>query len=313
MNETVLVTGGAGFIGSHLVDALLERGKHVRVLDNLDPQVHGGLAERGERPPYLNPEVEFILGDVRDYELVSRALQGVDVLFHEAARVGVAQSMYEIAGYTSANTYGAAVLLQAVADFRQRPRKLITASSMSIYGEGAYRCPEHGLVFPRLRPIEQLQRREWELRCPGGGCDQTLTPVPTNEAKPLYPTSVYAINKRDHEELFLTMGVAYNLPAVALRYFNVYGPRQALSNPYTGVAAIFSSRLLNGKAPLIYEDGRQLRDFTHVSDIVQANLLVMDEPEADYQALNVGCGRALSIGDMAEALGAYFRQGRNTV
>ena len=167
MNETVLVTGGAGFIGSHLVDALLERGKHVRVLDNLDPQVHGGLAERGERPPYLNPEVEFILGDVRDYELVSRALQGVDVLFHEAARVGVAQSMYEIAGYTSANTYGAAVLLQAVADSRQRPRKLITASSMSIYGEGAYRCPEHGLVFPRLRPIEQLQRREWELRCPG--------------------------------------------------------------------------------------------------------------------------------------------------
>ncbi len=187
MNETVLVTGGAGFIGSHLVDALLERGKHVRVLDNLDPQVHGGLAERGERPPYLNPEVEFFLGDVRDYELVSRALQGVDVLFHEAARVGVAQSMYEIAGYTSANTYGAAVLLQAVADSRQRPRKLITASSMSIYGEGAYRCPEHGLVFPRLRPIEQLQRREWELRCPGQGCGQALTPVPTNEAKPLLP------------------------------------------------------------------------------------------------------------------------------
>jgi len=313
MSETILVTGGAGFIGSHLVDALLSRGHRVRVLDNLEPQVHGGLRERAdkspcEKPAYLNPEAEFILGDVRDYATVRRALDGVDVLFHEAALVGVAQSMYEISRYATANTQGAAVLLQAVVDLKQRPRKLVVASSMSIYGEGAYRCPEHGLVYPKLRPLEQLQRREWEMRCPVLGCGHSAASVPTDEDKPLYPTSVYAISKRDHEELFLSVGQAYGVPAVALRYFNAYGTRQALSNPYTGVAAIFSGRLLNGKPPVIYEDGGQRRDFTSVADIVQANLLVMDDPAADYQAFNVGTGRGLSILEVAKALIHYFRR-----
>lgn len=307
MSETILVTGGAGFIGSHLVDALLQRGHRVRVLDNLEPQVHGSLRERGEKPAYLNPQAEFVLGDVRDYAVVARALQGVDVLFHEAARVGVGQSMYEIARYTDTNTQGAATVLQAVVDAKQRPRKMIVASSMSIYGEGAYRCPEHGMVYPRLRPLAQLQQRQWEMRCPVEGCRQVVEPLPTGEDKPLYPTSVYAVNKRDHEELFLAVGFAYGIPAVALRYFNVYGTRQALSNPYTGVAAIFSGRLLNGKAPVIFEDGQQSRDFTHVSDIVQANLLAMDHPAADYQALNVGTGRRLSILDVAQALIGHFR------
>ena len=228
MSETILVTGGAGFIGSHLVDALLERGHTVRVLDNLEPQVHGGLRERGERPAYLNPQAELITGDVGDYATVRRALEGVQVVFHQAALVGVAQSMYEIARYTQGNTGGAAVLLQAVADLKQRPRKLIVASSMSIYGEGAYRCPEHGLVYPRLRPAGQLLARLWEMRCPIPGCPQEASPVPTGEAKPLYPTSVYAITKRDHEELFLTVGQAYGIPSVALRYFNAYGSRQEL-------------------------------------------------------------------------------------
>jgi len=302
LSEKILVTGGAGFIGSHLVDALLEKGHQVRVLDNLEPQVHGGLRERGEKPAYLNPDAELILGDVRDYQAVSGALRGMDVVFHEAALVGVGQSMYEIARYTDTNANGAAVLLQAIADAKQRPRKMVVASSMSIYGEGAYRCTQHGLVYPKLRPVEQLRRRDWEMRCPVEGCGQIVAASATGEDKPLYPTSVYAVNKRDHEEMFLAVGRAYGVPAVALRYFNVYGRRQALSNPYTGVAAIFCGRLLNGKPPVIFEDGRQSRDFTHVSDIVQANLLAMDDPAADYQALNVGTGRALSVLEVAEAL-----------
>lgn len=307
MGEKILVTGGAGFIGSHLVDALIEAGHTVRVLDNLEPQVHGGLREGGRAPDYLNPEAELVVGDIRDPEAVRGALAGVDVLFHEAALVGVGQSMYEITKYTDVNARGAAAVLQAVADSPQRPRKMIVASSMSIYGEGAYNCPVHGRVFPRLRETAQLQERDWEMHCPVAGCPQYCSPLPTDEQKTLYPTSIYAINKRDHEEMFLAVGRAYHVPAVALRYFNVYGTRQALSNPYTGVAAIFSGRLLNGKPPVIFEDGGQSRDFTHVSDIVQANLLVMNNPAADYGVFNVGTGRALTINHMAQALTRHLR------
>ena len=288
MSEKVLVTGGAGFIGSHIVDALLRDGHQVRVLDNLEPQVHGGLREQNKKPDYLNPEVEFILGDVRDPEMVAHALQGIDVVFHEAAMVGVGQSMYEILRYTDVNVRGAAVLLQAIVDAKQRPCKMIVASSMSIYGEGAYQCPVHGRTYPKLRPQSQLLQRDWEMHCPVSSCDQHAAPIPTDEDKPLYPASIYAINKRDHEEMFLSTGYAYTIPTVALRYFNVYGTRQALSNPYTGVAAIFSGRLRNNNPPVIFEDGRQRRDFVHVSDIVQANLLVMQNPAADFGVYNVG-------------------------
>ncbi len=308
MKETVLVTGGAGFIGSHLVDALVAGGHAVRVLDNLDPQVHGGLRQQGQAPAYLNPGAEFILGDVCDPEAVNSALQGVGVIFHQAARVGVGQSMYQITRYTQANTLGAAVLLQAVIDAKERPRKMIVASSMSIYGEGAYRCPQHGAVSPRLRPASQLAQHDWEMHCPLPGCPEHCIPQPTNEDKPLYPTSIYAINKRDHEEMFLATGQAYGIPTVALRYFNTYGTRQALSNPYTGVAAIFSNRLLNGKAPILYEDGLQQRDFTHVSDIVQANLIAMQNPAADDRVFNVGTGRPQSILEVARTLIRHFQQ-----
>lgn len=308
MSEHVLITGGAGFIGSHLADALLAAGHEVRIFDNLEPQVHGKLAESKTRPDYLDPAAEFVLGDIRDLERISRALEGIDVVFHLAALVGVGQSMYEIARYTQGNTYGAAVLLQAVVNAKQRPRKLVVASSMSIYGEGSYICQEHGMVYPKLRPISQLQRQEWEMLCPLQGCRQSVSPCPTSEEKPLSPTSIYAINKRDHEEMFMAVGQAYNIPTVALRYFNTYGSRQALSNPYTGVAAIFSSRLINRKSPVIFEDGRQLRDFVHVSDIAQANLLVMQDPRADFEVFNVGTGRALSIQQVAQALLAHFEK-----
>jgi len=297
MTEKILVTGGAGFIGSFLVDALVERGHDVRVYDALVPQVHGPAQDI---PDYANPGAHFVQGDVRDRDALARTLEGVDVVYHLAAAVGVGQSMYQIQYYTEANTLGGAVLLDLLANTRHNVRKMIVASSMSIYGEGKYTCSEHGAVYPKLRGEAQLRDRDWEMKCPH--CGQDVRSVPTDEDKPLYPTSIYAITKRDHEEMFLNMGLAYGIPAVALRFFNAYGPRQALSNPYTGVMAIFSGRLLNHQPPVIYEDGQQMRDFTHVSDIVQGLLLAMDRPEADYEVFNLGTGVPTSIGQVARLL-----------
>ncbi len=293
----ILVTGGAGFIGSHLVDALVERGARVRVLDSLEPQVHGAAREI---PVYFNPTAELVKGDVRDRELLRSCLEGVEVVFHLAAAVGVGQSMYEIERYVSANTLGTAVLLDLLANGRGSVRKLVVASSMSIYGEGAYSCPNCGSVEPDERSEEQLREGSWDPLCPR--CGTILAPARTGEEKGLRPSSIYAISKKDQEEMSLCVGRAYGLPTVALRFFNVYGPRQALSNPYTGAAAIFSSRAMNGKPPLIYEDGLQTRDFVHVSDVVQALLLVMDQGEADYRAFNVGSGMPLAIGDVARII-----------
>lgn len=292
----ILVTGGAGFVGSHLVDALLAAGHAVRVLDNLDVQVHG---EAAQRPAHLAPEAELQIGDVRDASAVGRALEGVDAVFHQAAAVGVGQSMYQIEHYVSVNALGAAVLLQEIASRRDRIRKLVVASSMSIYGEGAYQTARGETVYPDLRDEAQLAAREWEFAGPDGA---PLRPIPTPESKPLMPTSVYAVTKRDHEELFLSVGRAYGIPTTALRYFNIYGTRQSLSNPYTGVMAIFSSRLLNRNAPLVFEDGMQSRDFTHVSDIVQANLLALDSEASADRVYNVGTGRPTPILEVGELL-----------
>jgi dTDP-L-rhamnose 4-epimerase len=292
----ILVTGGAGFIGSHLVDALVTAGHRVRVLDNLDPQVHGAGAVR---PAHLHPAAELQVGDVRDRKAVARALDGVEAVFHEAAAVGVGQSMYQIEHYVSVNSVGAAVLLEGIVERRGQLRKLVVASSMSLYGEGAYQAPDGRSVHPPLRTEADLAARRFELRDANGN---ELTPLGTPEEKPLQPTSIYAITKRDHEEMFLAVGAAYDIPVVALRYFNVYGPRQALSNPYTGVVAIFSSRLLNRRPPVLYEDGRQTRDFVHVSDIVQANLLALDSESAGGRIYNVGTGRATSVLQVAEML-----------
>jgi dTDP-L-rhamnose 4-epimerase len=290
----VLVTGGAGFIGSHLIDALIAQGHRVRVLDALVSQVH-----EDERPTNLHAEAEFIFGDICDAAKLHQALEGIDVVYHQAAEVGVGQSMYEIQKYVRANTYGTAVLLEALAEKRDHIRKIVVASSMSIYGEGAYQ-DESAVVYPQIRPASQLLERRWEVESEKTGLP--LKPVGTNEDKPLFPTSVYAITKQDQEQLCLVVGRAYHIPTVALRYFNVYGTRQALSNPYTGVCAIFSSRLLNNQPPVIFEDGGQTRDFTHVSDIVQANLLALQTDAADYQAINIGTGHATSIKQVAHLL-----------
>jgi dTDP-L-rhamnose 4-epimerase len=293
----VLITGGAGFIGSHLADRLLAEGHEVRALDDLDPQVH----PNGQRPGYLDADVELQVGDVRDREAVRKALDGVDALVHFAAAVGVGQSMYEIERYTSVNAIGAAVVLEEAIERRDALRKLLVASSMSIYGEGQYRNPQTGEsgLAPWLRPEPQLAEREWEVLADDG---TPLEPEPTSETKPLRPTSIYAINKRDHEEMFLAVGAAYGLPAVALRFFNVYGERQALSNPYTGVAAIFSSRLLNDRAPLVFEDGRQTRDFIDVRDIARCCALALTSDGADGRTLNVGTGRPTSVAAVAETI-----------
>jgi dTDP-L-rhamnose 4-epimerase len=286
-----LVTGGAGFIGSHVVQALVARGDEVVVLDSLEPQVHRGVA------PQLPAGVRLIVGDVGDRDRATEALAGVDRVVHLAAAVGVGQSMYEIARYTELNTMATARFLETMVQQQQLPSRLVVASSMSIYGEGEYECPEHGAVAPGPRPEEQLLTRSWETACPA--CGATLTPRGTRETKPIIPTSIYAINKRDHEEMSLVVGAAYGIPTVALRFFNVYGPGQALSNPYTGVAAIFASRLLNGRPPVIFEDGEQSRDFIHVSDIVAGILLALESEQAPGHAINLGTGRPTTVADVA--------------
>ncbi len=229
-----------------------------------------------------------------------RALQGVDVVFHMAAAVGVGQSMYEIAHYMGSNTQGTAVLLQQLLHRKGRVQKLVLASSISIYVEGKYLFLSCGEVAPPVRTVEQLRMHTWEPNCPA--CDEALTPIPTDESKPMQASSIYALSKKDQEEMCLLFGRTYGLPVVALRYFNIYGTRQALSNPYTGVAAIFAARLMNGKPPLIFEDGLQMRDFVSVQDVVRANLLAMDRAEADGRALNIGSGGPISIREVAVEL-----------
>jgi dTDP-L-rhamnose 4-epimerase len=294
----VLVTGGAGFIGSHLVDALVGSAHRVRILDSLVEQVHGEFA-----PDHLNLQAEFIRGDVCDPVTVATALEGIDVVYHQAAEVGVGQSMYEIVRYVRANDLGTAVLLEEMVKRRAQFKKLVVASSMSIYGEGAYRCEACGKsMHPYLRPGAQMAAHEWELRC--DLCEERLKPVGTPEIKPLFPTSVYAVNKQVQEQYCLSVGRAYEIPTVALRYFNVYGTRQSLSNPYTGICAIFSSRLMNDQAPTIFEDGGQTRDFVNVRDIVRANLLALETSASDYQAFNIGTGRATSVRQIANLLAA---------
>ncbi len=292
----VLVTGGAGFIGSHTVDLLLKEDLEVVVLDNLEEQVHGG-----KPPSYLDPRARLVIGDVRDRSLVAQLVKEVDAVLHLAAAVGVGQSMYQVEKYIDYNTRGTATLLDVLVNEEHGVRKLVVASSMSIYGEGRYYCEECREYFaPGLRSLEQLRKRVWEHVCPR--CGSTLKPAPTNEEKPLNPTSVYAQSKRHQEELSLLIGRTYGIPTVALRYFNVYGPRQSLSNPYTGVCAIFASRLLNNKPPYVFEDGGQLRDFIHVADVAEANLKALKKTSCDYQAINVGTGRPASVKYVAQLL-----------
>jgi len=300
MIKHVLITGGAGFIGSHLADELLEKGYKVRALDNLSEQVHGPDAVR---PDYLHPDVELIIGDVRDKNAVKRALEGIDAVFHFAAMVGVGQSMYQLTDYTDVNNLGTAVLLEALIE--NPVQKLVVASSMSVYGEGLYKDATGTLVQEGARKIEDLRQHEWELF---GKHHIPLVPLPTPEYKKVALTSVYALSKYDQERLCLVVGQAYDIPTTALRFFNVYGTRQSLSNPYTGVLAIFASRLLNNNPPVIFEDGNQMRDFVHVKDVARACRLAMETPESDYEVINIGSGNHYTISEIAGKLAAVMNK-----
>jgi dTDP-L-rhamnose 4-epimerase len=295
MPNRVLITGGAGFIGSHVARELLRRGVHVRALDNLTPQVH----PCGERPAYLLDDVELIVGDVRDERALRRALIEVDAVVHLAARVGVGQSMYEIGEYSSVNSLGTALLLQALLD--HPVERLLVASSMSIYGEGLYLDTSGGRVTARERTRADLAERRWEPRGENG--ERDLTPVPTTEDKSPALSSIYALNKYEQERSTLLFGRAYGIPTAALRFFNVYGRDQALSNPYTGVLAIFASRLLNGKPPMIFEDGGQRRDFVAVEDVARACALALEHEELESEVLNVGSGQSVTVCEIAQRLG----------
>ncbi|MEW6009465.1 MAG: NAD-dependent epimerase/dehydratase family protein [Candidatus Omnitrophota bacterium] len=291
----ILVTGGMGFIGSHLVDTLVREGHSVSVFDNLEEQVH-----QGRKPDYLNRNARYVVGDVRDREAFKEVLLDSEIVFHQAAAVGVGQSMYRIAHYINTNDLGTANLLDIIVNEKNRVKKLIVASSMSIYGEGAYNCPKCGPIMPGLRCEEQLKKGDWQVYCPL--CNSIVKSIPTKEDKALDSTSIYAFSKRHQEEICLLIGKTYKIPVVALRYFNIYGPRQALSNPYTGVCAIFSSRIKNNHSPIIYEDGLQSRDFIHVSDIARANILAMKDSSFDYKSFNVGSGKPISILEIANIL-----------
>jgi dTDP-L-rhamnose 4-epimerase len=290
----VLITGGAGFIGSHLADELLAHGYQVRVLDSLEPQVHG---ESRRRPEYLAKDVELVVGDVNDRAKVDQALQGVDAVYHFAAAVGVGQSMYEVAHYTRTNNLGTAVLLEAIT--KNPVGRLLVASSMSLYGEGLYQGASGGPRLAGERTLEQLKAGQWEFPGEDGSA---LRPMPTPETKQPALASVYALSKYDQERLCLMIGRAYNIPTVALRFFNAYGPRQALSNPYTGVLAIFASRLLNDNPPAIFEDGLQQRDFVSVHDIARACRLALEAPDAAGETFNIGSGQPHTVRDIAAKL-----------
>lgn len=293
----VLVTGGAGFIGSHTVDLLVEKGFDVIILDNLEPQVHGN-----KKPDYLNPKAKFILGDVTKLDTWKNVLKDVNAVIHLAAMVGVAQSMYQPTRYLNVNTLGTAKFYETLVtreDLRKRIQKIIIAGSQSIYGEGAYECKNCGITYPILRSREQLEKKDWEIHCPK--CDKYVKPVPTNEEKPPLNLSTYALTKYDQEKMSLNYGFALNIPTAALRYFNVFGPRQSLNNPYTGVCAIFSSRIKNNNSPIIYEDGLQTRDFIYVEDVARSNLLCL-EKFTGVDSFNVGTGAPTNILKIAEIL-----------
>ncbi len=289
---TALVTGGAGLIGSHIVDQARERGWQVRVLDALERQTHPN-----GRPSWVPDEVDFMRGDVRNRRDWERALDGIDIVFHEAAYGGY---MPEIAKFIHVNSYGTALMLETIRNHDLPVRKVVMASSQAVYNEGAYSCPEHGHFYGTTRPVSQLEAGDYDVHCPV--CGAASAPVPTDEGAPMGGENVYAISKADQERLVISFGRASGLPVVALRYSCTYGPRQSLFNPYTGVIAIFCTRLLNDLSPVVYEDGRQSRDLIFVEDIARANILAATDDRANGQIMNVGTGNSVAIGDLATIL-----------
>jgi len=295
--KRALVTGGAGLIGSHVTDLLVGEGWKVRVLDNLEPNTH----KRG-KPAWINPNAGFIEGDLRDRETITAALDKIDVVFHQAAYGGY---MPEIAKFVHVNSLGTAQMLEVIREKHLPIKKIVVASSQAVYSEGAGECPNHGLVFPSVRPVEQLRKGDWEVRCPI--CAAITKSVPTPENAPVVGETVYGLTKVDQERLVLLWGRQVGIPTVALRYSCTYGPRQSTFNPYTGVIAIFCTRLLNKLPPVLYEDGEQTRDFSFVEDIARANLLAAETDKLDGLAVNIGSGIGIPIREIAEQLSSILK------
>ncbi len=293
--KNILVTGGAGFIGSFLVDELIKKNFNVRVFDNLEDQVHHGRV-----PKYFNKSAEFVKGDVRNYEDFKKAIKNTDAIFHLASSVGVGQSNYQIKKYVDTNTGGTANLLDILVNGKHQVKKLVTISSMTGYGEGNYLCQKCGVVRPPLREEKQLQKKDWNLYCPN--CKTEVIPIPTDETALDFPNSIYGFSKKTQQDMALLIGKLYNLPVAVLRGFNIYGPRQSLSNPYTGVTAIFISRLKNNQTAVVFEDGLQTRDFISVHDVADAFILALEEDQANYQMFNIGSGRGTTILEIAQTL-----------
>ena len=297
MLGSILIIGGAGFIGSHLVDFLSEKGHNIIVFDNLVEQVHGKI----DKPPnYLNKNIKFIKGNVINYEDLYSVIKDVDVIFHLASAVGVGQSMYQISKYIETNTLGTANLLDILVNKEHNVKKLIITSSNTIYGEGKYRCESCGYIYPKFRKKEDLEKGIWEFKC--NRCGKQLISVPTDENTVLNPTSIYAMSKEHQEKMSLLIGKTYGIDTTPLRCFLVYGSRQALSNPYTGVLTIFSTNLLSGNPPIIFEDGMQTRDFVNVKDVCQALILAMENSKAKGEIFNVGTGIPMTIKTIAHTL-----------
>jgi len=290
--KRALVTGGAGLIGSHVADLLRRKGWSVRVLDNLEPQTH-----RKGKPAWIADDAEFIEGDVVDRETITSALRDIDVVFHQAAYGGY---MPDIAKYVRVNSFGTAQMLEIIREQNLPVKKIVVASSQAVYSEGAATCPEHGLVFPDVRPVEQLKEGDWSVHCPI--CQAVTISAPTPERAPVGGETVYGLTKIDQEKLVLLWGKQIGIPTVALRYSCTYGPRQSIFNPYTGVIAIFCTRLLNDLPPVLYEDGEQTRDFSFVEDVAQANLLAAESDKLDGLPVNVGSGQGVSIRQVAEQI-----------
>jgi dTDP-L-rhamnose 4-epimerase len=294
--QSVLVTGGAGYIGSHLVDRLVSQDYAVTVLDSLEPQVH----RSGTWPSYANARARYVRGDVRDRAVFEPLVLASDAVVHFGAAVSIGQSMYQVDRYVDVNTRGTALLLDILVNTKHKVQKVLVASSIGVYGEGAYTCAACGPVAPGIRSTEQLAARDWEQHCPR--CGRHVASIPTPEDKALYRDNIYSMTKYHQEEMVLLIGRTYGIPAVAPRFFNVYGPRQSLSNPYAGVAAIWLSRLLNGKPPVVFEDGGQLRDFVSIHDVVDCLMLMLEKSGADYLPVNVGSGEAVTILEIARLL-----------
>jgi len=290
--QRALVTGGAGLIGSHVADLLVREGWRVRILDNLEPNTH-----RRGKPAWINRDAEFVHGDLRDRATIENALSDIDIVFHQAAYGGY---MPEMAKYVQVNSFGTAQMLEIIREKNLPIKKVIVASSQAVYSEGAGECSKHGLVFPKVRPVEQLQHGDWSVRCPI--CHQPTTSVATPEEAPVGGETVYGLTKVDQEKLVLLWGKQVGIPAVALRYSCTYGPRQSIFNPYTGVIAIFCTRLLNNLSPVLYEDGEQTRDFSFVEDIARANLLAATTDALDGRPVNVGSEKGVTVREIAQRI-----------